>query len=55
MAKKSDFTVMSIRIDKKTKKDFKKAVEELGLDMSSALKLFIKKVIKEKKVPFEVE
>lgn len=48
-------TSISLRIDKQTKEEFKRTVEEMGLDMTSAIKLYIKKVIREKRIPFEVE
>jgi len=48
-------TMISIRVDKETKEKFKKTVENMELDVSKAIKIFMKKVIKEKKIPFEVE
>lgn len=50
---KSQSTIQ-IRINKKTKQDAQKTFEEMGLDMSSAVKLFLNNVIIEQKIPFEV-
>lgn len=46
--------VINTRIDSRTKKDAQKVLSELGLDLSSAIKLFLKKVIISKSVPFEI-
>jgi DNA-damage-inducible protein J len=45
-------TQIQIRIDEKTKKSSKKIFDELGLDMSSAIKIYLKQVIKQKGIPF---
>ncbi|MCD7893065.1 MAG: type II toxin-antitoxin system RelB/DinJ family antitoxin [Erysipelotrichaceae bacterium] len=45
---------MSFRINDATKKDFEKVCEELGLNPTTALTIFIKKTIRECRIPFEV-
>jgi len=43
---------IQIRIDEKEKKEVKKIFEKIGLDMSSAIKLFIRQTILRKGLPF---
>ena len=45
---------LNVRINKDTKKQAQKVFEELGLDLSSAIKLFLNKAIVTKSIPFEV-
>ena len=45
---------INVRIDKQTKERAQKIVEDMGLDLSSAIKLFLNKVIKTKTIPFVV-
>ncbi len=47
-------TTIQLRVDVKTKKQVKKTLEDLGLDLSSAIKLFLKSVIATESIPFEV-
>ena len=47
-------STIQIRIDTKTKKEAKKTFEEMGLDISSAIKLFLNNVIIKQKIPFEI-
>ncbi|MFA6463532.1 MAG: type II toxin-antitoxin system RelB/DinJ family antitoxin [Candidatus Paceibacterota bacterium] len=47
-------TTIQIRIDEKEKKITKKVFEDLGLDISSATKLFYKKAVATRSIPFEV-
>jgi len=44
-------TTLQIRIDEKTKKEAKKIFEGIGLDMSSAIKLFLKQTVNAKSFP----
>lgn len=46
---------IQIRIDAKTKKAVRKTLDELGLDMSSAVKLFLINVINSKGIPLELK
>lgn len=45
-------TTLSIRIEEKTKREANKTFEALGLDMSSAVKMFLNQVIIEQGIPF---
>ncbi len=45
---------LQIRIDAQTKKEAKKILDGLGLDMSAAIKLFFRQVINANNLPFEV-
>ena len=51
---KTNDTTIQLRIDNKTKKEAQKTLNEMGLDISSAIKLFLKNVVITKKIPFEV-
>ena len=48
-------TVINVRIDKATKAKAQKIVSNLGLDISSAIKAFLHKVIQTKSIPFILE
>ena len=45
-------STIQIRIDEKTKKEAKKVFESFGLNMSEAIKLYLKSVIETKTGPF---
>lgn len=45
---------IQIRIDAKTKNEAKKVFDSLGMDMSSAVKLFFRQVINAKNFPCEL-
>jgi len=45
---------IQIRIDAKTKNEAKKVLESLGMDMSSAVKIFFRQVINTKNFPCEL-
>jgi DNA-damage-inducible protein J len=45
-------TTLNIRIEEKTKKAASKTLAGLGLDMSSAVKLFLNQVVTENGLPF---
>lgn len=45
-------TTLNVRIEEKTKARATKTLAKLGLDMSSAVKLFLTQVIKEDGLPF---
>ncbi len=45
---------IQIRIDSKTKKAARKTLDELGLDMSSAVKLFLTNVVNRKGIPLDL-
>lgn len=45
---------IQIRIDEKTKTAAKKILETLGLDISGAIKMYLKQIILRKGLPFKV-
>ena len=47
-------TLVNFRIDETTKKQMEQVCNELGITMSTAFNIFVKKVIREKRIPFEV-
>lgn len=44
--------LMNFKIKQSLKNDFSKICDELGMDMSTALTIFIKQMIRERKLPF---
>ena len=47
-------TSVSFRIDKETKTRAEKVCKELGLSMSAAITVFLTKVAREQRIPFEL-
>ena len=47
-------STIQIRIDSKLKKSAKKILDSIGLDMSSAIKIYLKKLTERKGLPFLV-
>ncbi|MFH1632187.1 MAG: type II toxin-antitoxin system RelB/DinJ family antitoxin [bacterium] len=45
-------SAIQVRIDEKTKKSANKVLSEIGLDMSSAIKLYLKQIVLQKGIPF---
>ena len=45
---------LSVRIDKSDKKNFELFCNETGMNISVAINMFIKNVLKEHKLPFEI-
>ena len=48
-------TNVNFRLDKKTKKEAEELFEDLGLNMTTALTMFIKASIRDQGIPFEVK
>lgn len=46
---------LSVRIDEKDKKGFEDFCNETGMNVSVAINMFIKTVLREKKLPFEIK
>ncbi len=46
-------TTLSIRIEEKTKREANKTLKAIGLDMSSAVKMFLNQVVVEQGLPFK--
>ena len=45
----------TMRLDEKAKKDAKKILDELGLNLSSATNLFLKAIVRKGGIPFELQ
>lgn len=43
---------IQVRIDDRTKKSSAKILDEIGLDMSAAIKMFLKQIVVRKGIPF---
>ena len=46
-------TTINIRMDEELKKSFENVCEELGLNMSTAMTIFAKKMSRERRIPFD--
>ena len=44
----------TIRLEPGLKKDFASVCEDMGLSVSSAITIFVKTVVREKRIPFEI-
>jgi len=47
-------TLINIRIDEDVKKSMEETCKELGITMSAAFNIFARKMVREKRIPFEV-
>lgn len=47
-------SVLQTRIDSETKKDAELLFNSLGLDITTAIRLFLKQCINQQKIPFEI-
>ncbi|MCI1721788.1 MAG: type II toxin-antitoxin system RelB/DinJ family antitoxin [Lachnospiraceae bacterium] len=47
-------STLSVRIDKEDKKNFETFCSETGMNVSVAINMFVKDVIREQRLPFEV-
>lgn len=47
-------STIQIRIDEKTKSKAQKILQKMGLDMSSAIKLYFHQIIQEEGIPFPI-
>lgn len=45
---------ISMRIDDNTKKEAERICSEIGLPLSTAITIYLKKIISENKIPFEL-
>ena len=53
MAILNDATI-TIRVNSATKQQAQKLFNDLGLDLSTAVNIFLKKAVNEEKIPFEI-
>lgn len=47
-------TTMTIRVNSTTKREAQELFAELGMDMSTAINVFLKRAVQEERIPFEV-
>ena len=47
-------TTLTIRIDDKVKAQFNEACEAMGISATTALTLFIRQVIRDRSIPFQI-
>ena len=47
-------TLVNFRIDENTKREMEQVCDELGMNVTTALNIFIKKMIRERRIPFDV-
>ncbi len=47
-------TNLNVRVDANDKKNFEKFCDNVGMNVSTAINMFIKAVLREQKLPFEV-
>ena len=47
-------TLVNFRIDENAKREMEQVCDELGMNVTTALNIFIKKMIREKRIPFDV-
>ena len=48
-------TTMTFRVDDSLKKDFDKLCDEFGLSNTAALTIFMKTMVRERRIPFEIK
>ena len=47
-------SIVTVRVEEDAKKKFERFCEDVGINMSAALNMFIHAVIREQKIPFEI-
>ena len=47
-------TLVNIRMDEELKKNMEQTCQELGMNMTTAFTIFVKKMTREKRIPFDV-
>lgn len=47
-------STIQVRIDEKTKKSAKKILDKLGLDFSSAIKIYMHQIVTNEGIPFKI-
>lgn len=48
-------TTLSVRIDRDDKENFEKFCKNTGMNVSVAVNMFVKSVLREQKLPFEIK
>ena len=47
--------IFSVRMDEDLKKEFEELCNDFGMNMTTAINVFAKAVVRERKIPFEIE
>lgn len=47
--------ILSIRVDSQLKKDFDYFCQDMGMNMTTALSVFMKQAVRENRIPFEIK
>ena len=47
--------IFSVRMDEDLKKEFEELCNDFGMNMTTAINIFAKAVVRERKIPFEIE
>jgi DNA-damage-inducible protein J len=47
-------STIQVRVDEKTKKQAKKVLENIGMDISSAVKVYLKQIVITQGIPFQL-
>ena len=50
----ADTTNLSIRIDRELKKEADMIFNELGMNLTTAINVFVRQAVRQKKIPFEI-
>ena len=48
-------TALCIRVDSNDKEEFEKFCDEVGISISAAINMYIKTVIREQRIPFDIK
>jgi hypothetical protein len=48
-------TTLSIRVDSQLKKDFDYFCQDMGMNMTTALSVFMRQAVRENRIPFEIK
>lgn len=51
----SEMTNLNVRVDKEDKKAFEELCSAIGINLTTAINVFIKKSLKEYRIPFELD
>lgn len=54
MSKTKNIEQIQVRIDTETKEEARKILDELGLDISTAVKMMLRQVINTRNLPYEI-
>lgn len=51
----SEMTNLNVRVDKEEKKEFEELCAAIGINLTTAINIFIKKSLREYRIPFELD